>query len=250
MSSPWWTLERLASHQGLGPLAELVATGAVRADPAAWPREGLDTDRVGEFAELYAADGINSLPPLSVIRVADGFVLADGWHRLAALERLGASEVPIVEVDARGRDAYQVAFEEGLRTAARQSLPLTRAEKQAAIQRLLVEGGRSDRQIAELVGVAHTTVGRIRSRPEIDAAAQVSGFRSAPSADDVARAFARWLQRLHDNPALGDLFRGDRTGRRMAAALEAQFGDDALKWAERLATWASDAEKALRGPSS
>jgi ParB-like chromosome segregation protein Spo0J len=180
-----------------------------------------------------------------VIRVADGYVLADGWHRLAALRRLGATEVPIAQVDAQGHDAYEVAYQEGLRTAARQSLPLTRAEKEAAIKRLLVVGGRSDRQIAALVGVAHTTVGRVRGRSQPNEAAAGLGFRPSPSANDVARGFVGWLRRLHDNPALGDMFRGDRTGRRIAEALEAQFGDEALSWATRLANWGNDAEKTL-----
>lgn len=226
-------------------MAELVAIGIVLSDATAWPREALDMDRVAEFAELYAADGLTALPALSVIRVAEGYLLTDGWHRLAALKRMGATEVPIAEFDAQGRDAYQVAYDEGLRTAARQSLPLTRAEKEAAINRLLVAGGRTDRQIAALVGVAHTTVGRVRGRSQPSESAGIEGFRPSPSAEQVARGFVGWLRRLHDNPALGDLIR-DRTGRRIAESLEAQFGDEALSWAERLARWGNEAEKTLR----
>ena len=227
-------------------MASRISIGDVLDDPTAWPRDGLDPDRVSEFAELYSADGVDALPALSVIRVADGWVLADGWHRLAALRSLSAAEVPIIELDAQGHDAYQVAYEEGLRTAARQSLPLTRAEKAAAIQRLLVAGGRSDRQIATLVGVAHTTVGRVRTRTPANDATAEQGYRDSPSAGDLARGFVGWLRRLQDNPALGDLFLGDRTGRRIAEALEAQFGGDALTWATRLAGWSLDAERALR----
>src|SRR5437763_16155804 len=77
-----------------GTGARSIPRASIRCEAAAWPRQELDQGRVGEFVTLYADDEPCSLPPLDVVADADGsFVLADGWHRLAAQRALGRTEI-------------------------------------------------------------------------------------------------------------------------------------------------------------
>ncbi len=95
-------------------------------------------------------------------------VLVDGWHRLAALQRLGrtTARVVVISREATPEEARWQAAEANLR----HGRPLTRAELREAFQALVAAGhhrkpweaGRkflSYREIsAALPGVAHTTI--------------------------------------------------------------------------------------------
>lgn len=218
----------------------------ITADPAAWPRAELEPERVADFADLYRDGGPMALPPISVIDRGDDFLLADGWHRLAAMRRLGADTVPAELVNAGGRDAVLVAYETGLRTSATASRPLTRAEKQEAVRRLDQAGGRTDQEIAGLVGVARTTVARIRLRDGGAAQAEPRDGRSETELEAARRLF-RGLERVFDARGLGigDAIFGDRTGDRLAEVLRSAFGEDAAARAIRYRGWIDRAISSL-----
>jgi ParB-like chromosome segregation protein Spo0J len=219
-------------------------------DPRGWPRLGLNLGRVTEFAHAYADGGLEALDPVEVVALPnERWLLVNGRHRLAARERLGASEVLALTVDAGDQDPVEFAFEYGLADAARSPLPLTRPERQQALARLLREHpDRTDVAIAALVGVSTKTVQRARRTDADDAATSpppgVGSVRVARP-DDVARALARQLDRLWDARTLSmSLGLSDTTklGDALGEALINQFGAAAaITWTERLSTWATRA---------
>jgi hypothetical protein len=126
----------------------------------------VDAERVSAFAELLSHDS-GALPPSVCVRDENGvLLLADGHHRAPAYERLPAlaQAVPVLVRECpSGRSAMDDAYELALECSAKTSLPLTQAEKRAAIRRLILERmDATDREIARLVGVSHPTVGAQR----------------------------------------------------------------------------------------
>ena len=66
----------------------------IEADTQAWPRTSLDNDRVAQFMDLYEEGGPSSLPAILVVPDGDNhYLLADGWHRMAAANWLGWTEL-------------------------------------------------------------------------------------------------------------------------------------------------------------
>jgi hypothetical protein len=214
-------------------------------DASLWPRFALDDERVGEFCDLYADLGDEALPPLELVQDdGGGFLVADGHHRLAALIELDAVyAVAVIVEPPTGREPRGWVYERGLETAARTAKPLTRLERRAAVDRLLAErGGLTDREIARLAGVSHQTVGRARKRsngPEDAGGAEDGSWRPPPTADDLARRLVRGIAGMWESRPLGDSILGDRSGKRLAHALDEQFADEALAWAQRFERWAS-----------
>jgi DNA-binding CsgD family transcriptional regulator len=213
----------------------------MRLSSAAWPREGLDEERVTEFMELYEADGLTALPPISVIERADDYLVADGWHRCQALVNLGIEEALVEIVPSTGRDPLRIAYEIGLRSSATASKPLSRAEKQAAVLHLTVEGGRTDAEIAELVGISRTTVARIRNRASAlhTSSGDDRPYRAPTPPEDVGVRLFRAIEQVYETRGLGigDAVFGDRTGVRIATALRSAHGEEALDRARRYRTW-------------
>jgi hypothetical protein len=70
-------------------------------------RAKLDPGTVARYANGYAAGA--GLPPVTVAQVGKALVLVDGWHRVAALERLGRGEVGAVVIPATDREARWLA---------------------------------------------------------------------------------------------------------------------------------------------
>lgn len=221
---------------------------AIVGDRSAWPRQRLDDERAAEFMGLYAEDGHDALPPIEVVAADDGqFIVADGWHRMTAQLRLGFDRVRVVIVAPRsGLSASEIAYERALETACATAKPLSRAEKRAAIARLLAERpGASDREIARLVGVDHKTVGSIRRRVGSSPAEppsegdQSAGERylAALSADEIVLRLVRDTDRLWQARGLGEMALGDSVGRRLAHALTERHGERAQEWAQRIHEW-------------
>ncbi len=232
------------------PAEATVALPRVVADPGLWPREGLHQGRVEEFVLLYRDGGLAALPPLDVVPDGEELLLGDGWHRHQALTRLGSPTARVRILEEPGAPAA-VAYRHGLVTASAAALPLTRPERRAAIIRLLEDQPElADREIARLVGVSPTTVGSHRRHlnspgqdpdPASDAFADEppAVFVATAGADELAVRLARGLEKVWQARGLSDLLLGDRTGRRLAAALRAEHGGDALAWARRLAKWST-----------
>lgn len=231
--------------------ARSVALLSVVARPQLWPRRRVDQARVAEFVGLYRDGGLDALPPLDVVPDGQRLLLADGWHRLTALQtvRSRTAQVRLLPADP---DPLTATYRHALLTASSAALPLTRAERRAAVRRLLTDSPQlSDRQIARLAGVSPTTVGTHRRQltgpaggDNIDEKAGETGeqltdrYLAAVTADRVAQRLAGSLDKLWAARPLTDTLLGDRTGKRLAQVLVDRHGDQALPWARRVASWA------------
>ena len=136
------------------------------------PRVGLggarvNAERVAEFKQMLVED-LQALPEPICVESQGSLILADGHHRFAALGQLarehpGDRRFEFISIRVANTPSGQTpaayAYEIALACSAKGPLPLTRAEKNAAIERLL-EGRptASNREIARLVGVSHHTV--------------------------------------------------------------------------------------------
>src|SRR5690348_2210799 len=199
---------------------QLISLALIRIDEAVWPRHEFDEKRVEEFAELFAAHGPEALPPVVIVHDGAGqFLVCDGHHRIAALYQLGATAVSTVTADLpAGQTPEQFAYEYALRTAAQAAKPLTRAERNGAVDRLLQEQPDwSDRKIADLCGVSHQTVGRRRAAlpngPRDQRQGNSGAFRRAGELESAQR-LVRALEKAREARGLGvgDFLAGrDRT---------------------------------------
>lgn len=230
-----------------------VPLAAIRPDTTVWARTGFDEERVALFMSLFEAGGPEALPPILLVPVDDEYLIGDGWGRTKSAEALRWETIRARVVEPMpGVDAAAFAYELSLKTAATSARPLSRAERQAAIARLIVDGTeRTDRQIAELVGVAHTTVGRQRrialgtGKPGPEAAGE--DYLRTVNATDVARRFFKGMEQIYAARGLGigDAVFGDRTGDRLASLLTNSFGDEALDRAQRYLAWVERALEKL-----
>ncbi len=224
-----------------------------------WPRDGLDDERVALFADLYRNSGPEALPPVTLVPFGEeGYLIADGWTRARAAHLIGWEDIPAAITDPCGRDPVAFAYEFALRTATTIAKPLTRAERQRAVARLLdLDPNRSDRDIAALVGVAHTTVGRLRKKLDGDKTAKPTqqaepgeSYLGRLSAEDAARRLFRSLQELEEARGLGDLLFSDQTPQRLARIFQEEFGEDAAERAKTYGGWLDAALRLLTAKAS
>lgn len=103
------------------------------------------------------ADVEVSLPPIVVHR--SSMRVIDGMHRLQAARMRGDDVISVLFFDGQEADAFVLAVE--LNQA--HGLPLSRADRRAAAQRIMESHPEwSDRRIAAATGLSAATVGRIR----------------------------------------------------------------------------------------
>lgn len=163
------------------------------------PRVRLDEDAVQAYAARYAEG--EDMPPVLVyyegdLDRPDAFWLADGFHRVEALRRNGATTV-IDALIAPGtqRDAMLVAI--GVNHS--HGVRLTNGDKRRIVESLLVDDEWrtwSDRSIAERAGVSHAFVSKHRRKMETagligetptrttKTGVQQSADKAAPAEDD------------------------------------------------------------------
>jgi len=122
------------------------------------PREGTDVEVAKQYAECF-----DQLPPIVVFKIAERFVLADGWHRYRAAEILGLTEIPVEARAGSEADLQEFALLANLK----HGKPLSREEKRKVIERfLMLHPERSNSWIAEDLGTTHHTI--INIRTELD----------------------------------------------------------------------------------
>ncbi|MFE3499022.1 ParB/RepB/Spo0J family partition protein [Kitasatospora sp. NPDC059160] len=115
---------------------------------------GLDPEHVGFLASLDEA-----LPPV-LVRRADLRVI-DGMHRVEAARQRGRAFIDVEFFDGTAHEAFLLAVEAN----ARHGLPLSPADRRAAVERILVTHPQlSDRAIARLSGLGAKAVASARRR--------------------------------------------------------------------------------------
>jgi ParB-like chromosome segregation protein Spo0J len=135
------------------PLADIVADEGIQ------PRAQLDPEAVADYAARLRAG--EDLPPPVAFRVGPEYLLADGFHRLAAARAAGLLFLPCDVRPGTRRDA--VLFAAGAN--ARHGVRMTNADKRRAVSNLLADpdlAALPDREIARHVGVTHPFVARLR----------------------------------------------------------------------------------------
>ncbi len=113
--------------------------------------------RVDEDHVLALAEVLDRLPPVVVDERT--MKVVDGVHRVEASRRMGRTEISAVLFSGSETDALVVAVQANIR----HGKPLSRSERQAAAGRILRRcPDRSDRWVADVCGLSHSTVARIR----------------------------------------------------------------------------------------
>lgn len=113
-------------------------------DPTIDVRQKLDEETIQQYM-----DSFTELPPVVVFETDGEFLLADGFHRVVAAQRLGVSEIE-AEVKRGNRDD---ALEYAAYANTRHGKPLTTNERREAIRRLkLLHPDWGAGRIASLLG--------------------------------------------------------------------------------------------------
>lgn len=163
-------------------LAVLVSVAALRCESPV--RFGSpDSKHISALAEVA-----DRWPPILV--AADTMVVLDGIHRVAAARLLGRSSIQAHLFVGNEIDQFAAA----VRRNVEHGLPLSRSERLSAANRLLAgQPPRSDRAVAEICGLDHKTVARLRQdiprrisdTPEMDS--RIGRDHRARPVDPVAK---------------------------------------------------------------
>lgn len=132
-------------------------------------RAKLCSHTVAEYAELIrASPGVWPFSaPCTVYRVGKRLVLVDGFHRLMALREAGQDVVHVHIIDGNRTDALKAALSANITHGLRRS----NNDKRRAVSMALADktlGKLSDRKMAELCGVSHDFVSRLRGEMSSD----------------------------------------------------------------------------------
>jgi ParB-like chromosome segregation protein Spo0J len=138
----------------------IISLDKIIIDAGTQSREKMDEDVVARYADRMK-DG-DVFPPAIVFPRGDGYYwLADGFHRYFARRRIKA---PNIECDVREgtlRDATLF----GIGANNNHGLPQSNADKRRNAIKILTDpewGEMSDRKIAELLGVSHVFISKLR----------------------------------------------------------------------------------------
>jgi hypothetical protein len=153
---------------------------------------GEDVEHVRALAETTTP-----LPPIIVHRPTMRVI--DGMHRLEAARLRGETRIRVRFGDGDEDDAFVLA----VRSNVTHGLPLTRADRIKAAERIVrTHAHWSDRAIAEVAGLSHHTIGAIRRRSTGQSSQPNTRVgrdgRSRPTDREARRA--RAIQLVSDNP--------------------------------------------------
>lgn len=143
---------------------ETLALGLIRRDGGTQPRDRIDAKVAAEYAEAIA-DGAK-LPAVTVFYDGSTYWLADGFHRAAAHDRLGRSEIAVDVRQGERRDAILYSVGANASHGHRRS----NADKRRAVLTMLNDqdwAAWSDREIARRCAVGADMVGRLRPEPSV-----------------------------------------------------------------------------------
>lgn len=122
-------------------------------DPAVSVRERNDEELTQEYMASFA-----KLPPVVVFKVKEGYLLADGFHRVAAAERLGHKDIAAEVRTGSRNDALEFAAVANMRHGKR----LTGSDKRQAIQRIhVLHPNWPATKISEVLNVSEDAIGTV-----------------------------------------------------------------------------------------
>lgn len=133
----------------------------IRRDGGTQSRAEINEETVTEYAEAMA-DPDTVFPPITVYFDGRDYWLADGFHRLAAWERIGRTDIP---AEIRQGDRRRAILHSCSANAAH-GLRRTNADKRRAVRTLLEDdewAAWSDREIARRCRVSDHTVAKYRA---------------------------------------------------------------------------------------
>ncbi len=140
-----WELDRRATAPTVIDVAKLMVGLSPR-------QTALQGDHVAVLSEA-----LDELPPILVH--GETMTVIDGVHRLEAIRRAGRTRIRAEVVQCSDAEALVLAVASNVR----HGLPLTRAERRRAAEKILdVFPERSDRWIGSMTGLSHKTIGGIR----------------------------------------------------------------------------------------
>jgi ParB-like chromosome segregation protein Spo0J len=116
-------------------------------------------DRLDDFTVERYADSWDRLPPITVYKIEDRLLVADGFHRHASAVMLGKRTIRAEIIEGTFTDALDFVASVNLF----HGLPLTRAERRRAVEvKLKLHHDWSDRRMAEELAVSRELVAKIR----------------------------------------------------------------------------------------
>ena len=139
---------------------QVLPLSVIRRDSTIQARAGLHESTVVEYVEVM--NGRRRFPPVLVFHDGETFWLADGFHRIEAVERRHRDMIRAVVCDGTRRDAILAAAEAN----ATPGLRRTNADKRRAVTLLLQDedwSQWSDREIGRRCGVSSPFVGKLRA---------------------------------------------------------------------------------------
>ena len=221
----------------MGPLEAEIA--GIVVDQQLQPRVGgLDPEHVQELATVAG-----QWPPLRVVKHGRGYLLVDGFHRLAAAQNLNFKHVAVevLEPPADG-DLHALAF--ALNAA--HGRPLTLSDRRAFAARLLrTHPEWADREVGRRCGLSQPTVAKVREGLEQEAHIPVMDTRLGRDGNTYP-AIQRRAAQEEDATVIPErpLSAGDRSTQRLmvryfeqlAERLEAQDALDGFEAIDDAAT--------------
>lgn len=175
-------------------------------------RKGTDPATIKRYADAIRAGAV--LPPISIAVVDGAPFLIDGWHRVAAAQSIGQTEIQAIVLDAPPEQHAWLAAKENLKNG----LPLRRGEDRAVFRAYIRAGQhrksrkqlKSSREIAaDLNGIrSHVTIlkwmgqdfPRIREQMRWEADHEGAPFADKPSPphDHESHMIAETLTHLEE----------------------------------------------------
>ncbi len=179
---------------------QMISPQRIRTDLDTQSRAGLNEQTVTEYAEAMEAG--QAFPPILVFQdeTIDEYILADGFHRLAAHLQISPDEPILAEV--RTGTAEDARWE-SIGANKSHGLRRTNEDKRNAVKLALLHPNgaeKSDRQIAEHVGVHHDTVGRIRHELEATGGIRQIETRTVQRGDQVYEQNTSGINRERKSP--------------------------------------------------
>lgn len=145
-------------------MSETVEIKDIITDAGTQFRAKMNDEAIAEYAE--AAMSV-VLPPIEVVTDGKSMWLVDGFHRVAAYQRIGSTHIQAVVRQGTLRDAIRIAA--GANTA--HGLRRTNADKRYAVEKILADpewAALSTREVAKIASVSHTMVAAMRQESDPD----------------------------------------------------------------------------------